>query len=99
MFSHGTCKPYYFAEVFVRAWFELTHLDMGSKARTIGPDFPREDLIWQDPVPVGRTDNDVDAVKAMVAKSRMRSRSRCWNRSTMDIATGSRRTTPSAPRS
>ena len=57
----------YFEEVFARAWFKLTHRDMGPKARYIGPDVPQEDLIWQDPVPAGRTDYDVAAVKARIA--------------------------------
>ncbi|MBS1132710.1 MAG: katG, partial [Proteobacteria bacterium] len=59
----------YFTEVFARAWFKLTHRDMGPKARYIGPDVPQEDLIWQDPVPVGRKDYDVAAVKAQIAAS------------------------------
>ena len=59
----------YFSEVFARAWFKLTHRDMGPKARYIGPDVPQEDLIWQDPVPAGRTDYDVAAVKAKIAAS------------------------------
>ena len=41
----------YFTDVFARAWFKLTHRDMGPKTRYIGPDVPKEDLIWQDPVP------------------------------------------------
>ncbi len=57
----------YFEEVFARAWFKLTHRDMGPKARYLGPDVPAEDLIWQDPVPAGRTDYDVAAVKAKIA--------------------------------
>ncbi len=57
----------YFSEVFARAWFKLTHRDMGPKARYIGPDVPKEDLIWQDPVPAGRKDYDVAAVKAKIA--------------------------------
>ncbi len=61
--------PAYFSEVFARAWFKLTHRDMGPKARYIGPDAPKEDLIWQDPVPAGRTDYDVAAVKAKIAAS------------------------------
>ncbi|MFP4079764.1 MAG: catalase/peroxidase HPI [Ectothiorhodospira sp.] len=43
--------PEYFNEVFARAWFKLTHRDLGPKSRYLGPDVPREDLIWQDPVP------------------------------------------------
>ncbi len=61
--------PDYFSEVFARAWFKLTHRDMGPKARYMGPDVPAEDLIWQDPVPVGSTDYDVDGVKAKIADS------------------------------
>ena len=59
----------YFSEVFARAWFKLTHRDMGPKVRYIGPDVPKEDLIWQDPVPAGRTDYDVAALKAKIAAS------------------------------
>jgi catalase-peroxidase len=59
----------YFSEVFARAWFKLTHRDMGPKARYVGPDVPKEDLLWQDPVPAGNTTYDVDAVKARIAKS------------------------------
>jgi len=61
--------PQYFSEVFARAWFKLTHRDMGPKARYIGPDVPQEDLIWQDPVPAGPTDYDVQAVKEKIAAS------------------------------
>jgi catalase-peroxidase len=61
--------PAYFSEVFARAWFKLTHRDMGPKARYIGPDVPQEDLIWQDPVPAGPTGYDVAAVKARIAAS------------------------------
>ncbi len=61
--------PAYFSEVFARAWFKLTHRDMGPKARYFGPDVPAEDLIWQDPVPAGRSDYDVAAVKARIAAS------------------------------
>ncbi len=61
--------PAYFSEVFARAWFKLTHRDLGPKARYVGPDVPQEELIWQDPVPAGRTDYDVEAVKAKIAAS------------------------------
>ena len=61
--------PAYFSECFARAWFKLTHRDMGPKVRYIGPEVPAEDLIWQDPVPAGRTDYDVAAVKAAIAAS------------------------------
>lgn len=59
--------PACFSETFARAWFKLTHRDMGPKSRYIGPDVPQEDLIWQDPIPAGRTDYDVAAVKAGIA--------------------------------
>ncbi|MBL8436151.1 MAG: catalase/peroxidase HPI, partial [Zoogloea sp.] len=59
--------PAYFEDVFARAWFKLTHRDMGPKSRYIGPDVPAEDLIWQDPIPAGRSDYDVAAVKAKIA--------------------------------
>ncbi|MDF1828105.1 MAG: catalase/peroxidase HPI [Legionellaceae bacterium] len=61
--------PAYFEEVFTRAWFKLTHRDMGPKARYQGPDVPKEDLIWQDPVPQGATDYNIDAVKQKIKKS------------------------------
>jgi len=57
----------YFSDAFARAWFKLTHRDMGPKVRYIGPDVPAEELIWQDPVPAGRTDYDVAALKAKIA--------------------------------
>jgi len=59
----------YFRDTFARAWFKLTHRDMGPKARYFGPDVPGEDLIWQDPIPAGNTDYDVAAVKAKIADS------------------------------
>ncbi|MGY4877994.1 catalase/peroxidase HPI [Vreelandella aquamarina] len=61
--------PAYFSEVFARAWFKLTHRDMGPKTRYIGPEAPQEDLIWQDPVPAGNTDYNVEAAKQMIADS------------------------------
>jgi catalase-peroxidase len=61
--------PAYFQDTFARAWFKLTHRDMGPKARYVGPDVPEEDLLWQDPVPAGPTDYNVDAVKAKIADS------------------------------
>jgi catalase-peroxidase len=61
--------PEYFAEVFARAWFKLTHRDMGPKTRYIGPDVPQEDLLWQDPIPAGNTNYDVQAVKERIAAS------------------------------
>jgi catalase-peroxidase len=59
--------PAYFSDTFARAWFKLTHRDMGPRTRYIGPEVPGEDLIWQDPVPKGKTGYDVAAVKAKVA--------------------------------
>jgi catalase-peroxidase len=59
--------PAYFSETFARAWFKLTHRDLGPKARYVGPDVPAEDLIWQDPVPAGNKSYNVDAVKAAIA--------------------------------
>ncbi len=61
--------PDYFSEVFARAWFKLTHRDMGPKSRYIGPEAPTEDLVWQDPIPEGNTAYDVAAVKAKIATS------------------------------
>ena len=62
----------YFSEVFARAWFKLTHRDLGPKARYLGPDVPQEDLIWQDPVPAGNRDlnaADIAALKAQILAS------------------------------
>ncbi|MGR3321494.1 MAG: catalase/peroxidase HPI [Pseudooceanicola sp.] len=59
--------PEYFKDTFARAWFKLTHRDMGPKVRYFGPEVPDEDLIWQDPIPAGSTSYDVDAVKAKIA--------------------------------
>jgi catalase-peroxidase len=61
--------PAYFSEVFARAWFKLTHRDLGPKTRYIGPDAPQEDLIWQDPVPAGNKDINVQAIKAKIASA------------------------------
>ena len=61
--------PKYFSEVFARAWFKLTHRDMGPKERYIGPDAPQEDLIWQDPVPAGNKEYDVAKVKEKIKSS------------------------------
>ncbi len=61
--------PEYFKETFARAWFKLTHRDMGPKARYVGPDVPEEDLIWQDPVPQGPVNYDIGAVKSKIAAS------------------------------
>jgi catalase-peroxidase len=61
--------PEYFRDTFARAWFKLTHRDMGPKVRYIGPDVPKEDLIWQDPVPAGNAKYAVEAAKAKIAAS------------------------------
>ncbi|CZF82465.1 Catalase-peroxidase [Grimontia celer] len=61
--------PAYFSDVFARAWFKLTHRDLGPKSRYVGPDVPAEELIWQDPIPAGKADYDVAAVKAKIAQS------------------------------
>lgn len=62
-------NPGHFSEAFARAWFKLTHRDMGPKVRYIGPDVPKEDLIWQDPVPAGNKTYDVETVKEKIASS------------------------------
>jgi catalase-peroxidase len=59
--------PAYFADVFARAWFKLTHRDMGPKARYFGPEVPQEDLLWQDPIPTGNSCYDIEAVKHRIA--------------------------------
>jgi|TARA_B100000700_G_scaffold45221_1_gene47220 catalase-peroxidase len=61
--------PDRFQDAFARAWFKLTHRDMGPKARYIGPEVPAEDLIWQDPVPQGETNYSIEAVKQQIADS------------------------------
>ncbi|WP_120077166.1 catalase/peroxidase HPI [Aurantiacibacter odishensis] len=63
--------PKAFEDAFARAWFKLTHRDMGPKARYIGPEVPAEDLIWQDPVPAGTkpSDSDVSSFKSKVLDS------------------------------
>ena len=61
--------PAYFSETFARAWFKLTHRDMGPKARYIGPEVPAEDLIWQDPIPAGPTNYDVGGLKRKIDES------------------------------
>ena len=62
-------NPEEFADAFARAWFKLLHRDMGPKARYLGPEVPEEELIWQDPVPAGNTDYDVQSVKDKIAES------------------------------
>lgn len=65
-------NPDYFSEVFARAWFKLTHRDLGPKDRYLGPDVPAEDLIWQDPVPKANytlTDAEVATLKTTLLNS------------------------------
>ncbi|MFK7792432.1 MAG: catalase/peroxidase HPI [Devosiaceae bacterium] len=71
---HDICQKFmadqsYFEDAFARAWFKLTHRDMGPKNNYLGPDVPAEDLIWQDPIPAGSTGYDVATVKAKIAAS------------------------------
>ena len=64
--------PRYFSEVFARAWFKLTHRDLGPKSRYLGADVPAEDLIWQDPIPEADytlTEGDVDKLKTAILAS------------------------------
>ena len=61
----------YFSETFARAWFKLTHRDMGSRNRYIGPNFPSEDLIWQDPIPTGKSNYNIEDVKTKITASNL----------------------------
>jgi catalase-peroxidase len=61
----------YFEDVFARAWFKLTHRDLGPKQRYYGPDVPAEELIWQDPVPSGARTYDVAALKERIASTNL----------------------------
>ena len=62
-------NPDQFQDAFARAWFKLLHRDMGPKSRYIGPETPEEELIWQDPIPTGNTNYDVNALKAKITNS------------------------------
>ena len=62
-------NPDEFADVFARAWFKLLHRDMGPKCRYLGPEVPEEELIWQDPVPEGNANYDVEAAKSKISDS------------------------------
>ena len=62
-------EPAYFEDTFARAWFKLTHRDMGPKVRYFGPDVPAEDLIWQDPITAGPAAYAVADVKSQIRES------------------------------
>jgi catalase-peroxidase len=62
-------NPDQFQDAFARAWFKLLHRDMGPKTRYMGPEAPMEDLIWQDPIPAGKSDYDVNVVKSKIENS------------------------------
>lgn len=61
----------YFSETFARAWFKLTHRDMGPKSRYFGPYVPKEDLIWQDPIPKGSTAYNIKKIKEQIEASQL----------------------------
>ena len=61
--------PEYFKQTFAKAWFKLTHRDLGPKSRYIGPEVPAEDLIWQDPIPAGSTDYSEEVVKQKIVEA------------------------------
>ena len=62
-------NPEEFADAFARAWFKLLHRDMGPKNRYLGPEVPDEDLIWQDPIPAGNSDYDIEKAKELIRAS------------------------------
>ena len=62
-------NPEELADAFAKAWYKLLHRDMGPKIRYQGPDVPQEELIWQDPVPIGSTDYDINAIRASLKSS------------------------------
>ncbi len=62
-------NPSEFSDAFARAWFKLLHRDMGPKSRYLGPEIPEEDLIWQDPIPEGNANFDINALKSDISKS------------------------------
>ena len=62
-------NPDEFADAFARAWFKLLHRDMGPRSRYLGPEVPKEELIWQDPIPEGNADYDVGSVKSKINES------------------------------
>ena len=62
-------NPIEFSDSFARAWFKLLHRDMGPKSRYLGPEVPEEDLIWQDPIPEGNANFDIEALKLDISNS------------------------------
>jgi catalase-peroxidase len=68
--KHFHENPEEFADAFARAWFKLLHRDMGPKNRYMGPEVPEEELIWQDPIPVGAS-YDIDKVKSKIAETNL----------------------------
>ena len=64
-------NPSEFSDAFARAWFKLLHRDMGPKSRYLGPEIPDEDLIWQDPIPKGNSNFDIEALKSDIARSNL----------------------------
>ena len=69
--KHFHENPEEFADAFARAWFKLLHRDMGPKKRYLGPEVPDEELIWQDPVPEGNIEYDVEDVKSKIESSNL----------------------------
>lgn len=63
--------PEYFDQAFAKAWFKLLHRDMGPKTRYFGPDVPEEDLIWQDPIPKGPLDYNINDVREKIIASNL----------------------------
>ena len=64
-------NPIEFSDSFARAWFKLLHRDMGPKSRYLGPEVPDEDLIWQDPIPEGNANFDIEALKLDISNSNL----------------------------
>ncbi|MBI29149.1 MAG: catalase/peroxidase HPI [Pelagibacteraceae bacterium] len=64
-------NPDQFQDAFARAWFKLLHRDMGPRTRYIGPEVPKEELIWQDPIPAGNLNYDIDTVKEKISNSEL----------------------------
>ena len=69
--EHFHKNPDYFQDQFARAWFKLLHRDMGPRTRYIGPEVPKEELIWQDPIPAGNKDYDIESVKSKILQSEL----------------------------